>query len=342
MKITFKDLLLVVVTLTLAACTASALQAPAPTSTSVPIILPTPASVESLEERSLATIDIKYPDELAFVQGFIWVKTDDGHLIQVDPAANRAVGDIKVDTTSDPYHYCQGLGTDGTHIWACSASGDEDHRTIDVVRIDPSTQSVVETVKVGKIFDQFDMPFLLNQIWVLSGNGDKLVGIDVTTGQPNPAIDLGARCFQLAVTDKLLMAACASDNLVLQIDPEQRKVTERLTIQSPRLIAGTENGIWVVQDNAVVRLNPQSLEPVAEFKQLSNIGFTGDIFVTQDAVWLRQDSGFLYRINPSANQIVEQIKPDEGVSGGSVLITSDSIWTTASDDNLLIRLSLKK
>lgn len=337
MKPGYKNSLLVMVALMLAACTTIPAQETIPTPTSVPTILPTPSSIVSFEERLLATIDIKYPDELTFVQGFIWVKTDDGHVIQVDPATNRVVGDIKVDATSDPYHYCQGLGTDGENIWACSASGDDDHRTIDVVRIDPRSQSVVETVKVGKIFDQFNMPFLLNQIWVLSGNGDKLVGIDVTTNQPSPAIDLGARCFQVAAVSRSLLVTCRLDNLILRIDPEKMEVTERLTFTSPRNIAATENGIWLSQDNAVARLDIESLKPVITFTNLSN----ADLFATQEAVWVRLENGFLYRIDPASNELMEQIKTDQSLSIGSILVTPDSIWTTAGDDDLLVRLSLK-
>lgn len=247
------------------------------------------------------------------------------------------VGDIKVDTTSDPYHYCQGLGTDGENIWACSASGDENHRTIDVVRIDPNSQSVIETVKVGKIFDQFNMPFLLNQIWVLSGNGDKLVGIDITTNQPGPAIDLGARCFQVAAVNRSLLVTCRLDNLILRIDPEKMKVTERMTFTGPRTIAATENGIWLSQDNAVVRLDTESLNPVVAFIYLSN----ADILATNEAVWVRLENGFMYRIDPASNELIEQIKTDQNLSMGSILVTPDSIWTTAGDDDLLIRLSLK-
>jgi hypothetical protein len=347
MKPRYGNFLFVMVTLILTACTPSSPQEPSatPTSvtailstpTSVPTILPTPMSIVPFEERLLATFDIKYPDELAFVQGFIWVKTDDGHVIQVDPATNSVVGDIKVDTTSDPYHYCQGLGTDGENIWACSASGDEDNRTIDVVRIDPSAKSIIETVKVGKIFDQFKMPFLLNKIWVLSGNGDKLVGIDITTNQPSPAIDLGVRCFQVEAVGKSLLVTCRLDNLVLRIDPEKMEVTERLTFTSPRNIAATENGIWLSHDNAVVRLDTESLNPIITFTKL----FNADIFATKEAVWVRLEDGFLYQIDPASNKLIEQIQNDQTLSIGSILVTPDSIWTTASDDNLLIRLSLK-
>jgi DNA-binding beta-propeller fold protein YncE len=242
-----------------------------------------------------------------------------------------------VDTTSDPYHYCQGLSADGENIWACSASGDENNRTIDVVRIDPSTKSVVETVKVGKIFDQFRMPFLLNKIWVLSGNGDKLVGIDITTNQPSPAIDLGVRCLQVEAVGKSLLATCRLDNLVLRIDPEKMEVTDRLTFSSPRNIAATENGIWLSQGNAVARLDTESLNPVAIFTKQ----FSAEIFATKEAVWVRLENGFLYRIDPVSNQLIEQIKTDQSLSIGSILVTSDSIWTTASEDDILIRLSIK-
>jgi hypothetical protein len=353
MKIRFANLLLVTITLTLAACTASRAQEPIPTPTSVPAILPTPLSTVSFDERLLATVNIadhplatanpigNHPDEIVFAGDFIWVKTENGHVIQIDPTTNEMVSAIKVDTTTDLDHSCQGLGTDGENVWVCSASGDEDSRTIDVVRIDLQTQSVVETIKVEKNFEQFDMPFLSNQIWVLSGNGDKLIGIDVTTNQPSPAIDLGTRCFQLAGTGKALFATCAIDNLVLQIDPESREVIARVTVKNPRNIAATENAIWVVQDNAIVRLDPQSLNPVLAFTNLPGVGSTGDIFATEEAVWVRQESGFLYRIDPANNELTEQIKPDQSFTGGSVLATSDSIWTTAIDDNLLIRLSLR-
>jgi outer membrane protein assembly factor BamB len=337
MKPRFETFLLVMAFLILTACTASSPQESSETPTSVQTILPTPSSIVSFEKRFLATIDIKYPDELVFVQGFIWVKTDDGHVIQVDPATNSVVGDIKVDTTSDPYHYCQGLSTDGENIWACSASGDENNRTIDVVRIDPSAKSVVETVKVGKIFDQFKMPFLLNKIWVLSGNGDKLVGIDITTNQPGPAIDLGVRCSQVEAVGKSLLVTCRLDNFVLRIDPEKMKVTDRLTFSSPLNIAATENGIWLSQGTTITHLDTESLNPVAIFTNL----FNADIFATKDAVWVRLENGFLYRIDPVSNQLVEQIKTDQSLSMGSILVTSDSIWTTASDDNILVRLSIK-
>lgn len=340
MKPRYGNILLLIVTLILTACTATSLQAPSAMPTLVPEMLPTPASIASFEQRLQATIEIDYPDELIFVQGFIWVKSDDGHVIKVDPATNSIVAEIKVDTTIDTFHYCQGLGTDGKDIWACSAGGDEDNRTIDVVRIDTGLNSVVATVEIGKVFDQFNMPYLLNHIWVLTDNGNKLVGIDTTTNQPGPTIDLGARCFQTAPTERMLLVTCRLDNLILVVDPEKMEVTQRLTFTGARNIVATENGIWVGQDPNVVRLDPETLAPVAVF---SRLGPDAGIFATTEAVWVRVEDGFVYRIDPVTNQLVEQIKTDRNLNQGSVLATSDSIWVTVENNlnGLLLRFSLE-
>jgi hypothetical protein len=350
MKVNFRTCFTFALSLIVAACNPQTVQAPVTTQTPAPVISSTPLSIVPLEDRLLATVNIaehplatpgmigNYPDEIVFAEEFIWIKTDNGHVVQVDPASNTMVSAIKVDTATVLDHYCQGLGTDGENVWSCSASSDEDNRAIYVVRIDPQTQSVVETVKVDKIFDQFDMPFLSNQIWVLSGNGDKLIGLDVITNQPSPAIDLGTRCFQLATLDNVLLATCKLDNLVIKIDPDKKEVIARQTLQNPQEIAAANNGIWVSQHNAVTRLDPESLNPMVTFPGIT----PSDIFATEATVWVWEyGKGVLYKIDPTTNTVVEQIKPDKPfVSGGSVLATSDSIWLTVNENNLLLRLNL--
>jgi hypothetical protein len=58
--------------------------------------------------------------------------------------------------------------------------------------------------------------------------------------------------------------------------------------------------------------------------------------------WERREgkSGFLYQIDPARNELVEQIKIDQSLTGSGVLAASDSVWTTPNEDDLLIRLSL--
>ncbi len=55
-------------------------------------------------------------------------------------------------------------------------------------------------------------------------------------------------------------------------------------------------------------------------------------------VWVRTVNGFLDRIDARSNVVAEQIRPERALSGGSLLVAEGSIWTTAFDDNIVLRL----
>jgi len=335
----------------LAAC-APRTPTPAPTATAVPVVLPTPGAVAPYADRVIAEINGwthpnstptmigNSPDEIAFVGGYIWTRSGNGFLMQVDPATNTIINSINVDHSLDPNIYCQGLGTDGESLWSCSARGDLDNRTIDVVRVDPAALEVVDTFEIGKVWDQFIIPFAAGRMWVLVGNGSQLVGINVTTNQAEPAIELGSRCFQLAAVGDQLVATCKLDNRVILIDPEQKAVVAEATVPSPDVMAAAPNGVWVFQQpNTITRLDPATLAPVVTFP-----GIAADygLYATETAVWVRAWNGQLYKIDPATNQVLELIKLDERlVGGGNVLATSDSVWTSVNESPYLVRLSLQ-
>jgi hypothetical protein len=308
----------------------------------VPEILPTPAAVRSLAELQQAKLEVLHGDELAYAQGYVWTKTEKGYVVQIDPATNTVVGQVKVDTSPDIEHYCQGLGTDGTLVWACSARLEgEEGRFIDVVAVDPATLQVIATAPVNKVFDQMTLPFLDGQIWALTGNGSNLVGIDATTYAPGPALDLGARCTSLEAAGEALVAACPADNTVLRIDPNATPaITARATLAEPRTVSGNAQGLWVLLEAEMVRLDPVTLAPVARFTNLPTVGRDGGLFITDDAVWLRRPGGFLYRFNPATNQMDLQITGEGEPFGGSVMIAAGSLWTSDYELGQLYRLAL--
>ncbi len=343
MKITFKTCFVFMLALLITACGGTptpAAEKPA-----------TPLSTVSMDDLLMASFNTKehplasptltgnHPDELVLADEFVWTHLDNGYLVQFNWFSNTISAAVKTDTTSDPFHYCQGLGSDGKDIWACSAAGDENHKTINVVRVDTSAQSVVETYEIDKIHDQLYMPFMQNQIWVLTGDGSKLVGIDVSNNQPNPAIDLGVRCFQLAALDNMLYATCAVDNLVIKIDPAKKEVVARQTLPGPQTLSAAKNGVWVSHGDKLTRLDPESLSPVVTYT-----GITGsDINATERAIWVWEyNKGILYKIDPATNEVAELIKPDKPfMTGGGLLVTEDSIWLTANENDLVLRLSLR-
>jgi len=345
MKTNFKICFTVMLALILAACVpGKPITAPEKPATPLSTI-----SMDSLimasfntNEHPLAssTLTGNNPDELVLADDdMVWTHMDNGYLVQFNWFSNTMSAAVKTDTTTDIFHYCQGLGSDGTDVWACSAAGDEDHKTINVVRVDTSSQSIVETFEVDKIHEQYNMPFMQNQIWVLTGDGSKLVGIDVTTNQVNPAIDLGVRCFQIAALENMLYASCGLENLVIKIDPGNKEIVARQTVQSPVSIFAGMNGVWVPQPNSLTRLDPETLNPIIT---ITNITPT-EIKVTGSAVWAWEyGKGLLYKIDPSTNEVALLIKPDKPfITGGGLLVTEDSIWVTANENDLVLRLSLR-
>ena len=359
MKLNFKISFTLMLAFALVACGPQATPTPAatkvpteePVATSVPEYPAEPLTTLSMDDLLMSSFNSKehpladpnivgnHPDELVLASDFVWTHLDNGYLVQFNWFSNTMSAAVKTDTTTDLQHYCQGLGTDGTDIWACSAAGDRDHNTINVVRVDTSAQSVVATFEVNKIHDQLYMPFAQNQIWVLTEDGSKLVGIDVTNDQVSYPIDLGVRCFQMAVLNNMLYATCAVDNLVLKIDPATKEVVGQQTLPSPRTIAAGRGGVWVSQGNSVTRLDPESLRPIVIITGITD----SDISVTGSAAYVWEfNKGLLYKIDANTNEVAVLIKPEKAfTTGGGILVTEDSIWLTVNEDDLVLRLSLK-
>jgi glutamine cyclotransferase len=301
-------------------------------------ILPTPLAVVAQRERRLATAEIHFAEGLVSLGESIWVKTDDGLLVEYDPASDQQVREKKLDTTSDPATYCQGIGVAAGYIWACSAT---DAGT-DIVRIDPETLEIVATVPARKIHEQLRLPFLADRVWVLSGDGNQLVGIDTSSNEAGQPIDLGKRCFQLAATGSAIVATCTLDDTVLLLDPATGQIIAQATLNEPRLVAADDQAVWVGFAQGVAWLDARDLTQVATFKGMSP-GTGGDLYTTGDEVWVRKSgSSDLYHIDPATKTIVEAISGESDDAGGGLLVTADSVWLSTNDPGSLIRLSRDK
>jgi hypothetical protein len=267
------------------------------------------------------------PDWLTSHAGFIWVKRDDGIVTRVDPGGNKPSGEVRADTKSE--QLCQGIGAGGGAVWSCSGS--------DVVRIDPKRMRVVASVRVGKVFDQGRLVFADGHIWVLTGEGDRLVGIDTATNSPGPEIELPVKCGELGPGPETVWAVCPLSNRVVAVDVAARSIKGELELESPSSAYGTETDVWVGYRDGFARVDAESLEQVAIFASLDP-GAGGDVAVDAGSVWVRTEEGFLHRIDERSNTIAEQIAPEGRLSGGTLLAAEGSLWTTAYDDNILLRL----
>jgi hypothetical protein len=271
------------------------------------------------------------PDWLTALAGFVWVKRDSGMVSKIDPATGQQVAEVRSDTKSD--QYCQGIGAGGGAVWSCSGS--------DVVRIDPQRVTVTASVPVKKIFDQGHLVYAAGHLWVISGrNGDKLVGIDTTSLERTRPVALGRTCADLGAGGRgsIVWVICRDANAVLRFDPRKLRVTRSVKVDAPTVASSSNGALWVGTDTRVVRFAARSLRRVASFPDLAP-GYSGDLVIAPDGVWVRTERSFLSRIDPESNRVVEQIRPPAALPGGSALAFAGALWTDASNANQLFRLS---
>ena len=297
--------------------------------TAHPAVTATTTSVAQ-DDWLTATVEISQPDALAELNGSLFVRSDTGEVTRVDTTSAEVLNSADVDTENDSRHFCTGLAADATSLWTCSAGPDG----TDLVRLDPETLEETARVGVDKLFDQLTLPVVDGRIWVLSGSGDRVTMVDAATGETQ-ASPLGRRCFQLAATASRVYATCMLTDEVLALDASTGEVVSTTAVRHPVNLSVSGERVWVSTADGLVSLTAD-LEPQETYPGLS-AGQDGDLVATAEAVWIRQAGGFLFRLDP-ATGAVRQFAIDPVPSGGSLLVTGDSVWTSAYNDNVVYRI----
>jgi len=293
-----------------------------------------PQHVTPLRAVQQASIPVPNLSWLTFYQGFVWVKRDDGFVTRIDPRSDKPAG--QVGGYTDQQHYCQGIGAGGGAVWSCAGGS--------ITRIDPGRMKIVATIPAGKIAGQGRLVFADGHLWVITGRtGNQLTGIDAATNRPGPVIKLPAGCSDLAnlapgtgAVWVLCPSFAPGASKVIKVDVARRTIQGTLTLTALNGFA-TPTDLWVGSQRGLVRVDATTLQPVALFQGV-NTGLDGDVAVDGDRVWVRAQDGFLYRIDAKSDTVAEQIKPEGAPGGGSVLVATGSIWTTADDISYLLRL----
>ena len=290
------------------------------------------ASPGSVEQSAWLTaqVEVEQPDGLVAFGDSVYVKTDTGTVVRVDAADATVLGSAEIDTYNDGGHYCTGIGTDGTSLWACSAGRDG----TDVVRLDPETLQVLDRVRIDMVFDQLTLPVVDGRVWVLSGTGDQLTYLDTATRRRR-TWPLDERCFQLAATADRVYATCLLSDLVLALDATTGDVVARVEAPHPAHISAIRDQVWVSTGKGLQQFSAD-LHPLATYDGLA-AGPEGDVLATTDAVWVRQAAGFLFRLDLATGTTTQYVA-DPVPSGGSVLVTEDGVWASAFNDNIVYRV----
>ena len=71
------------------------------------------------------------------------------------------------------------------------------------------------------------------------------------------------------------------------------------------------------------------------------VGLEGDLSIAADgALWARGPEGVLWRIDPTLNIVSDQLTSTPGLSAGSLMVTTNGLWTSANNEDFVLHLRL--
>ena len=174
------------------------------------------------EKLTLAQLDASKipvrgaPDWMADDGRNLFVKTDSGSVAVIDPNKSTEVRKPSLGAGG----LCQGIAADSGMVWSCdpNPSGTTD----DVLRVN-SKSGKAQRFEVGKRPDQGHLDVAAGRAWVITDAG--LVGLNVTTGQPDPPIDLEVPGTDIAATDERAYVVSRGAGAVVSVDLTGRRVS---------------------------------------------------------------------------------------------------------------------
>jgi streptogramin lyase len=292
---------------------------------------PAPSEVDRLQLKKVedVRVELPSPDWLASGFGSVWVKQDDGTVVRLSPK-----GKVQATIDADIYQppVCQGLGVTADAVWACATEGT-------IIRIDPETNDVAAKIEVPKINEQGRLVSHGGQVWLLTGDGDRLSAISEESNRVGDSIKLGTFCTESAdrVGGSVLWVACASEGVLLRVDLEKKKVTGKVTDLPLATSVSVGEDVWVGFEKGLARIDPSSLDVT----MLQEAVAPNRVNAIGDHVWVREEGGeaFLTRLDASSAEVDQVIVAEDLPSGGDVIELDGVVWTSAYDDGTVVRLT---
>ncbi len=311
-----------------------------------------------------ATIKVGAANAVTYGEGSIWVAVSandgsfGGWILRIDPATNKIIARIPVDAVPGWEVGEGGLTVGDGSVWVTGAVnapgglGSPGHGSDAVViRIDPGTNRVVDTISLGGVFG-LDVAIDKNGVWVLiddDSNRPEVMRIDPSTDAVVATIPLGYHNshFIFAVGGSILADGHVTngvdvENSVLsRIDPATNRVVARLPFAAYVWPAAGDGAIWATSGTTLVRIDPATDRVVGAPLAVES---TGDSLAVGDGgVWFLkpEDRNRVFRFNPATSRVDASVRLPAGTTPIAIAVAPGAIWVLNYEDSLTrIRISL--
>jgi hypothetical protein len=194
-----------------------------------------------------------------------------------------------------------------------------------LVRIDPTSNSVVESVPVT-------IPHALavgeGAVWVVSGPGQvKVLKIDPSTMRANPFVDLGTSVGAIGVSAGYVWLVRFSEGGGLdRIDPTSGAVTELQVGYNDRFLVTTPRWLWLINTGSGQRINPATGRAVDQRSKRKANGSIGASY-SHGTVWI--NSGTAIGIDAESGAVIERVPAFTGTKWwwtGGIAQLGQRVW----------------
>ena len=257
----------------------------------------------------------------AAAAGSLWVVTDRGRLVRIDPRTNRVT--LRKSIGRGACAVTAGAGA----IWVTN------YRRSTVLRVDLRTARV-RAVAVDAA--PFDALVVFGRLWVTAWEAGRLDEIDLESLRVVRRIDVGPRPVGLASRDGSVWVGFGRDSTAIaRVDPVSGTV-ERVEVGDPRpgwFVSGTSD-LWIqANDGDLLHVDPATRRVLARL----HVGRTlaRGAVAADGSLWIPdKEQGIVYRVDPERERVIDSFPAGPGAfevvrAFGSMWVISyagDDVW----------------
>lgn len=328
-----------------------AVRAPAPSGTSAPTpTAPTPEptpSPASAGGHIGTTIDVGDAGSVAFGEGSVWVAQREassygGFILRIDSVTNEVVATILVDAVPQWETGGGGLTVANGSVWVAgpieTAGGGSEAA---VVQIDPATNTVIDTVRLGGLSAQDVSVSADGSIWVLmrtDADNPEVVKLDPTTHRVVASLpsglhgNYGRRIFATDVGSLVDLTEPPNGTIdSTQVVAISASTDPQLWIPWARQLpySATAEGdgqLWAGTGRTLEQIDPATGKTIGVPAAVSN---TGDVLaVGNGRVWFLdpENRGILHGYDPATGTVDVNVDLGKASSPIAIATSSGSVW----------------
>ena len=215
------------------------------------------------------------------------------------------------------------------HVWVSNKPKDS------VSRLDPATNTVLDTIAVGKR-PCSGIAAGFGSIWVpLCGDTENKPGlarVDIKTGKLTTTLPLGIGNTEggLATGAGSVWLLTDARGTLVRIDPDTNQVVAEIHVPAGSSTAAFGDGaVWVTstEQHLLIRVDPNTNLVVERIPVGKKPRF---LAVGEGSVWtLNQEDGTVSRVDVKTNKVVATIEVGVPGSGGEIAVGEGSVWVTS-------------